>query len=85
MVQADNEEEMVNSEDDDDAKVTPVSIKKAINGLKTFISFFEQQKDDDYDVNDLRIFRKYLRVVRVQEISLKKQGTIDLFFNDCGI
>ena len=62
-----------------------VSIKKAVNGLKTFISFFEQQNDLEFDVNDLHILRKYLRVVRVKEINTRKQSTLDLFFNDCGI
>ena len=82
MLQADNEE-MEESENDEE--ITPVSIKKAFDGLNTFISFFEKQNDVEFDVNDLCIFRKYSRIVRVKEINSKKQRTLDLFFNDCGI
>lgn len=90
MIQADKEDqEIEESENDDEGEKNPkirlVSVKKAIDGLKTFISFFEQQNDLEFNVNDLHIFRKYLRVIRVKEINLKKQSTLDLFFNDCEI
>ena len=71
--------------DNDDEEIPSISIKKAADGLKTFISFFEQQNDLEFDVNDLHILRKYLQVVRVKEINTRKQSTLDLFFNDCGI
>ena len=87
MIQADKEDqEMEESENDnDDEEIPSISIKKAADGLKTFISFFEQQNDLEFDINDLHILRKYLRVVRVKEINTRKQSTLDLFFNDCGI
>jgi len=88
MVQADNEDRGIGeseNDDDDDEEITPVSIKKAIDGLNTFIGFFEQQNDVEFDVNDLRIFRKYVRVIRIKEIRSKKQRSLDLFFNNCGI
>jgi hypothetical protein len=84
MIRADNEE-MEGYENDDEEEIVSIPIQKAVNGLETFINFFEQQNDVAFDFNDLRIFRKYVRVVRVKEINLRKQGTLDLFLNDCGI
>ncbi|CAG8741440.1 8997_t:CDS:2, partial [Rhizophagus irregularis] len=31
--------------------------KKAIDLLETYIKYFEQQNDDDFDFNDLQIFK----------------------------
>ena len=47
MIQADKEDqEMEESENDNDNEEIPlISIKKAADGLKTFISFFEQQNE----------------------------------------
>jgi hypothetical protein len=66
--------------DDSDNEIPPVSIKEAVGGLETFIIYFQQQTDPEFDVNDLRIFRKYLKVSKVQEFNSKKQSTLDMFF-----
>ncbi|CAB5393057.1 unnamed protein product [Rhizophagus irregularis] len=78
-----NEENQVEeSEDDDENEEIPlISVKKAINGLETFVNYFEQQEDSEFNIGDLRIFRKYLRVIRVREINAKKQSTLDGFFD----
>jgi hypothetical protein len=87
MIQADKEDQEMeeNENEDGDEEIPPVSVKKALDGLETFISFFEQQNDVEFNVDDLNFFRRYLRVVRVKEIDSKKQSTLDLFFNNCGI
>ena len=87
MIQADKEDQEMeeNENEDEDEEIPTVSVKKALDGLKTFISFFEQQNDVEFNVDDLNFFRRYLRVVRVKEINSKKQCTLDLFFNNCGI
>ena len=43
MIQADKEDQGMkeNESDDDDKEIPSVSVNKALNGLKTFISFFE--------------------------------------------
>ena len=91
MIQADKEDQEMeenendDDDDDDDEEIPAVSVNKALNGLETFINFFEQQSDLEFNVDDLHTFRRYLRVVRVKEINSKKQCTLDLFFNNCGI
>lgn len=79
LIQLEKKEE---SEEDDDSnnEIPPVSIKEAIGGLETFIIYFQQQTDPEFDVNDLCIFRKYLKVSKVQEFNSKKQSTLDMFF-----
>jgi hypothetical protein len=84
LVQGDKENQEAEEEDDDD-EISVVSVKKAVSGLKTFINFFEQQSDIKYDNEDLCIFRKYLQVVREKEFNSKKQSTLDLFLNNCGM
>ncbi|CAB5367834.1 unnamed protein product [Rhizophagus irregularis] len=70
------------SEDDiSDEEIQMISDKEGINALKTFINYFEQQHDTEFNVNDLYIFRKYLRIVKYKEAKSKKQSTLDLYFN----
>jgi hypothetical protein len=66
-----------NSSDED---IRLVSEKQGVDALKIFINYFEQQDDPEFNVDDLRIFRKYLRIARIREINLKKQSTLDMFF-----
>ncbi|CAH1767232.1 12292_t:CDS:2, partial [Entrophospora sp. SA101] len=44
-----------------DEEIPLIPVKNAINGLETFINFFEQQKNNEkFKIDDLHIFRKYL-------------------------
>jgi hypothetical protein len=63
-----------------DEEISPISAKDGINGLKTFINFFEQQDDPEYNVKDLHMFRKYLRISKAKEFNSKTQSTLDMFF-----
>ena len=83
LVQADKENQEI--DDDDDEEIPVISVKKAVSGLETFISFFEQQNDNKFNNEDLRIFRNYLQVIRAKEFNSKKQSTLDLFLNNCGM
>jgi arginyl-tRNA--protein-N-Asp/Glu arginylyltransferase len=85
LVQADEENQVDDDDDDDDEIPAVVLVKKAVSGLETFINFFEQQNDVIYNNEDLRVFRKYLQVVREKEFNSKKQSTLDLFLNGCGM
>ena len=46
---------------------------------KNFINYFEQQDDWNFNVDDLKIFRKYLHLIRIKQVNLKRQGTLDTF------
>nr|CAG8586938.1 10210_t:CDS:2 [Entrophospora candida] len=49
-----------------DEELPLIPVKNAINGLETFINFFEQQKNNEkFKIDDLRIFRKYLATIQV--------------------
>ncbi|EXX65839.1 hypothetical protein RirG_129510 [Rhizophagus irregularis DAOM 197198w] len=67
-------------EEDEDDEIPLVSVKKAVSGLKIFINYFEQQDNSEFNIDDLRVFRKYLRIARTQEFNSKRQSTLDMFF-----
>ena len=67
-------------DDDDDEIIPPIPAKKATSGLETFINYFEQQDDADFNIDDLCIFKKYLRVARVKAFNSNKQSLLDTFF-----
>ena len=75
-------EEKENESDTDtsDEEIPPVSAKDGVNALKTFINYFEQQDDDEFNIDDLRMFRKYLQVAKTKEFNSKTQSTLDMFF-----
>ncbi|CAB4477464.1 unnamed protein product [Rhizophagus irregularis] len=66
-------------DDDSDEEILLVSEKQEVDALKIFINYFEQQNDPEFNIDDLRIFRKYLRIARIKEINSKKQSTLDMF------
>ena len=66
--------------DSEENEISPISVKKAIDGLKTFINYFEQQDNFKYNIDDLQLFRKYLQVARVEEFNSKKQSTLDMYY-----
>ena len=76
MMLTDEKEESDSEEDE----ISPVPVKKAIDRLKTFINYFEQQDNFKYNIDDLRLFRKYLQVARVEEFNSKKQSTLDMYY-----
>jgi hypothetical protein len=70
-----------NEEDTSDGEISLVTAKQAVNGLETFIKYFEQQDESSrFKTNELPIFRKYLHTTKIMERNLKKQRTLDDFF-----
>ncbi|CAG8567063.1 4260_t:CDS:10 [Diversispora eburnea] len=54
LIQSEENKEKSNS---DDKEISPVLIKDVVNGLKTFIKYFEQQNDNsEFNINNLKIF-----------------------------
>src|SRR3954453_11095075 len=78
----DEENESEDDGDISDEEALVVSKKKGVEALKTFINYFEQQNDSDFNIDDLWIFRKYLRIIKIREFNSKNQTTLDIFFND---
>ncbi|EXX65522.1 hypothetical protein RirG_132350 [Rhizophagus irregularis DAOM 197198w] len=76
LLQNENDE---SDDDDSDEEILLVSEKQGVDALKIFINYFEQQNDPEFNIDDLRIFRKYLRIARIKEINSKKQSTLDMF------
>ncbi len=78
------EEENESDADTSDEELPLISAKDGINALRMFINYFEQQDDDDFNIDDLCIFRKYLRVAKNKEFNSKTQSTLDGFLERQG-
>ena len=74
----DNEDED-ESDTDTDEEILPISVKKSIDGLRTFVNYFEQQDDAEFNVDDLLIFQKYLRIIKTKEFNSRIQKTLDMY------
>ena len=57
-----------------------MSEKEGIDAFKMIIKYFEQQNDPAFSINDLHIFRKYLRIIKTKVFNSKQQTTLDNFF-----
>ena len=72
-----------NSDDDSDEEPVLVSFSDALKSLKTWMAFFEQQQLDEFDVEDMHVFKKYFNIVQRLELCSRKQMSITNFFNIC--
>ena len=52
MMLTDEKEESDSKENE----ISSILVKKAIDGLKTFINYFEQQDNFKYNIDDLQLF-----------------------------
>ena len=47
--------------------------------MRTFVNYFEQQDDAEFNVDDLPIFQKYLRIIKTKEFNSRIQKTLDMY------
>ena len=57
-----------------------ITIQEGFNGLKTWIQYFEEQNDKEFNMEEMYIFRKYMDIMRRKLVESKKQKTITSFF-----
>jgi len=74
------DEEYESENESEDEEVLIVSEKEGIEACKTLINYFEQQNDPAFSIDDLRIFKKYLRIIKAKVFNSKHQTTLDNFF-----
>ena len=77
LVQDETRDENSDSEEED----TLVSPGDALKFLETWISFFEQQYDNEFCVEDLKLFKKYFKIIKRLEQQSRKQASIMDYFN----
>ena len=75
------EEASDENNDDSDEEPELVSFNDALKSLKTWMTFFEQQPLDEFNVEDMYMFKKYFNVVQRLELRSRKQTSITNFFN----
>ena len=75
----------IHEDDDtnDDSEEEPmlISSNEALKFLQTWITFFDQQPTDEFNIKDGYVFKKYLNVVRQLEVQFRKQAPITDFFS----
>ena len=77
-VNRDPNEEIIS---DSEPELEIIGVKEAAQGLKNFITFFTQQLDDsNFDHKDLKVFRKYSKLMNLKLIENRKQTSINSFF-----
>ncbi|CAG8511661.1 14541_t:CDS:2 [Cetraspora pellucida] len=69
-----------NDSDDSDKEPSEVPIQEAYNALKTWITFFKQQQSSTFDMNDIKIFKKYDKITNRILLDLQKQSSIIDYF-----
>jgi len=78
-----NEIELDDSESGNESLA--ITIKEGFNGLKTWIQYFEEQNDKEFNMEEMHIFRKYMDIMRRKLVESKKQKTITSFFKPVSI
>ena len=77
LVQKETYDENSDSEEED----TLVSPGDVLKSLGTWISYFEQQYDDEFCVEDLNLFKRYFKVIKRLEQQSRKQASIMDYFS----
>jgi len=67
-------------ENDSEEEQMQVSLSDALKSMQTWVDFFEQ-KTDEFNIEDICIFKKYLKITRSLELQAKKQVPITRFFS----
>ncbi|CAB4382397.1 unnamed protein product [Rhizophagus irregularis] len=79
LVQEDARDEDESSDSEDDTLVSPGD---ALKSLETWISFYEQQDDNEFHAKDLKLFKRYFKIIKWLEQQFRKQASImDYFFS----
>ncbi|CAB5131919.1 unnamed protein product [Rhizophagus irregularis] len=79
LVQEDARDEDESSDSEDDTLVSPGDTSKS---LEIWISFYEQQDDNEFHAEDLKLFKRYFKIIKRLEQQFRKQASImDYFFS----
>ncbi|GBC04023.1 hypothetical protein RclHR1_05480006 [Rhizophagus clarus] len=66
---------------DDDKEEHPVILmQESFNSFKTWIQFFEEQESEEFDMKEIKIFRKYMGIMHHKLFENKTQKNITSFF-----
>src|SRR3954470_13383751 len=76
LVQENTRDESSDTEEDD-ALVSPGD---ALKSLETWISFFEQQDDNEFRAEDLKLFKRYFKIIKQLDQQFRKQASIMEYF-----
>ena len=58
------QEEICDQNNDSEEEEILVSSSDVFKSLKTLISFFKQQYTDEFDIEDLNLFKRYFKIIK---------------------
>ncbi|CAG8665165.1 17975_t:CDS:2, partial [Racocetra fulgida] len=73
LIQNKERDDVESGSDDSNKKPSEVPIQEAYNALKTWITFFEQQQSSNFNMNDIKIFKKYEKITNRILLNSQKQ------------
>jgi len=77
----DEEHERVELNDNEsDEEHSVISMQEGLNSLKTWMQYFEEQESEEFDMKEMKIFRKYKGIMQRKFIESKTQKNITNFF-----
>ncbi|GET00209.1 hypothetical protein GLOIN_2v1472481 [Rhizophagus clarus] len=78
ILEEENENPEIN--DDDKEEHLVISMQEGFNSLKTWVQYFEEQESEEFDMKEIKIFRKYMGVMHRKLFESKTQKNIMSFF-----
>ncbi|GES94707.1 tigger transposable element-derived protein 6-like [Rhizophagus clarus] len=78
ILEEENENPEINDNDKEEHLV--ISMQKGFNSLKTWVQYFEEQESEEFDMKEIKIFRKYMGVMHRKLFESKTQKNITSFF-----
>ncbi|CAG8482909.1 13687_t:CDS:2 [Racocetra fulgida] len=73
LIQNEERDDIESDSDDSDEEPSEVSIQEAYSALKTWVTFFEQQQSSNFDMDDIKIFKKYDKITNRMLLDSQKQ------------
>ncbi|CAG8518571.1 2852_t:CDS:2, partial [Cetraspora pellucida] len=74
LIQNEERDDIESDSDDSDEEPSEVSIQEAYSALKTWVTFFEQQQSSNFDMDDIKIFKKYDKITNRMLLDSQKQN-----------
>ena len=63
-----------------DGECSVISMQEGFNGLKTWLQYFENQESEEFNMEEIFIFKKYMGIMQRKLFESKTQKNITSFF-----
>ncbi|GES74911.1 tigger transposable element-derived protein 6-like [Rhizophagus clarus] len=78
ILEKENKNPKINNDNKEEHPV--ISIQEGFNSLKTWVQYFEEQESKEFDMKEIKIFKKYMGIMHRKLFKSKTQKNITSFF-----